>query len=371
MPRDYYQVLGVQRGATDQEIKKAFRRLARELHPDVNREDPSASERFKEAAEAYEVLSDGERRELYDRYGHEGVRRGGWHPRSEDMGGVSDIFQAFFGDFFGGGHAAGPSPGGDVGAVVEVELDEVLTGATRQIAFEAAAPCERCGGEGGEPGTSVETCPTCGGAGEVRQVSRTAFGQMVRAGPCPTCQGRGRRPSSPCQECGGDGRVARERTWDLTVPQGIEDGQRIRVTGAGHAGMRGAPPGDLFVEVRVREHERLVRDGPHLLALVDVAATDAMVGGAVRVPTLEGEEEMEIEPGTQPGAQRVLRGRGLPDLRSGRRGELRVIFNVVVPVGLRGPQRELAEELARAITPANLEPEGRTGILDRLRRLLR
>jgi molecular chaperone DnaJ len=369
MPRDYYEVLGVDRSASEIEIKKAFRVLARELHPDVNNHDPEAEEKFKEAAEAYEVLSDVEQRRTYDTFGHDGLRSGGWAPRSAGFGSIEDIFQAFFGSGdpfgFGGG---GPAGGGDIAASVEIELEEVLNGATRELSFDAVATCERCRGNGAEPGTPIQTCERCGGSGQLRTVTRTAFGQMVRAGICDVCGGDGRIPEEPCSECGGRGRKAALRTYDVEIPPGIENGQRVRITGAGHAGEAGGRSGDLYVEVRVAEDERFHREGEDLVALVEVSATEAMLGTTVTVPTLEGEREIEVTEGTQPGAQMVLDGLGLPRLGRRGRGDQVLVFKVVVPAMLSDEQRELARGLDETIGPENLQPPGEEGFLHRVRR---
>jgi molecular chaperone DnaJ len=358
MPRDYYEVLGVARGAGEGEIKKAFRRLARELHPDVNRHDPEAEEKFKEAAEAYEVLSDPERRRTYDAFGHEGLRTGGWAPAS-DFGSFEDILSAFFGrgdplfgELFGFGRA-GPATGGDLAARVEVDLEEVLTGTTRELRLDAVSTCERCRGNCAEPGTPIRTCDVCGGAGQVRQVTRTAFGQMVRTGACSACRGTGRRPEQPCRECRGEGRVVRERTWEVDIPPGIESGQRIRIAGAGHAGELGGASGDLYVEVLVADDERFERVGGDLVSRVEVPATRAMLGGPLTVETLDGEREVEIPPGIQPGEAVSIRGHGLPSLRGVARGDLHVVIDVVVPVDLDGDQRELAEQLDDSLEEGN------------------
>jgi molecular chaperone DnaJ len=366
MPRDYYEVLGVSRDASETEVKKAFRRLARELHPDVNRE-PDAEERFKEAAEAYEVLSDAERRRTYDAYGHEGLRAGGFDPGA-GFGSIDEIFQAFFGGRgfgFGGRTAAA---GGDVAVAVAVELAEVATGARREITYDVVAPCENCRGNGAEPGTPITTCERCGGAGELRQVTRTPFGQMVRSAACDVCGGAGKIPQTPCETCGGSGRTRQSRTSAIEVPAGIEDGQRMRIAGAGHAGEPGAPPGDLYVEVRVAEDERFERDGSDLISIVSIPATEAMLGTTVTVPTLEGEEEIEVEPGTQPGTEKVLRGAGLPRLNGSRRGSQRVILEVFVPTNLSEEQREIAEHLDESLEDENLTPQHGEGLFSRLRR---
>jgi molecular chaperone DnaJ len=367
MPRDYYEVLGVSRDASETEIKKAFRRLARELHPDVNGE-PDAEDRFKEAAEAYEVLSDAERRRTYDAYGQEGLRSGGFDPGA-GFGSIDDIFQAFFGrGGFGFGGERQAAAGGDLAAEVEIELAEVATGVRREITYDVVAPCEHCHGNGAEPGTPIRTCERCGGAGELRAVTRTPFGQMVRSAPCDVCGGAGKIPETPCDTCGGSGRTRQSRTSAVEVPAGIEDGQRLRISGAGHSGDPGAPPGDLYVEVRVAEDERFERDGTDLISTVSIPATEAMLGTTVTVPTLEGEEEIEVEPGTQPGHQYVLKGIGLPRLGGRRRGNQRAILEVFVPTNLGDEQRELVERLDETLTDDNLAPRHGEGLFGRVRR---
>ena len=364
MPRDYYEVLGVSREASDGELKKAFRRLARELHPDVNKHDPDAEEKFKEAAEAYEVLSDPERRRTYDAFGHEGLRTGGWAP-SSDFGNFEDILSAFFGrgdplfgELFGFGRT-GPASGGDLAARVEVSLEEVLTGTSREVGLEAVSTCERCRGNGAEPGTPIRTCDRCGGAGQVREVTRTAFGQMVRTGMCSACQGTGRRPEQPCRECRGEGRVVRERTWAVDIPPGIESGQRIRITGAGHAGQPGASAGDLYVEVVVADDDRFERVGRDLVSRAEISATRAMLGGSLTVETIDGEHEIDVPAGAQPGEAVTLRAHGLPSIGGASRGDHHVVLDVVIPVDLDDDQRELAEQLDDSLEEDNLRRDGR------------
>lgn len=367
MPRDAYEVLGVDRDADETQIKKAFRRLARELHPDVNTDDPEAEEKFKEAAEAYEILSDAERRAIYDQAGYEGLKRGGAAPDMGAFGSFSDLFEAFFGG--GGGFGRGPAPGDD--ALVEVTLDlaEAATDSSVEVSFEVVDTCERCHGNGAEPGTPIVTCERCGGAGRLQAVQRTPFGQMVRTVACDRCDGSGKIPENPCTQCDGRGREVRERTLKVDVPAGISDGQRIRLSGRGHAGEPGGMPGDLYVRVRVREDERFVRDGDDLICALDVAAPLAALGTTLPVPTLEGDEELEIPAGTQPGEVITLRHRGMPILqRPGRRGDLKVVVDVVIPRRLRPEQKDLLRQLADSLDEDNLRSDETLG--QKLRRAL-
>jgi molecular chaperone DnaJ len=372
--RDYYETLGVSRDADEATIKKAFRRLARELHPDVNSHDPDAEEKFKEAAEAYEVLSDPERRATYDRYGHEGLRTGGYAPNFEGFGSVADIFDAFFGgggafgDLFGGARAraGGPVQGGDVAVSAEIDLAEAARGTTAEMSYEAVSRCEHCHGNGAEPGTPIEACPRCGGTGQLRTMARTPFGQVVRAAVCDTCHGDGRVAKEPCRECRGRGRRVEHSKVSVEIPAGISDGQRIRIGGRGHAGERGGPPGDLYVLVRVREDPRFVRDGDDLVTVIDVSAPLAALGTTVEVPTLDGPVELEIPAGTQPHEMLSIRGAGIPALRGRRQGNLRVVVNVVVPRHLSHDQRDLLRALAESMTDHNLRSE--EGVFGKLKR---
>ena len=374
MKRDPYEVLGVARDADEREIKKTFRTLARTLHPDVNSDDPEADEKFKEAAEAYEILSDPERRKTYDRYGFEGLESRGFSADAHGFGSFADIFDAFFGgDPFGGFSPGGPGgiQGGDVAVQVEVSLEEAARGTNTDVSYEVVDRCERCKGNGAEPGTPIETCPRCQGTGQLRAVSRTAFGQLVRAQACDTCGGDGRVPREPCGECGGRGRKAVRRTLSVDVPPGISDDQRIRLTGRGHAGERGGPAGDLYVLVRVTEDERFLRDGSDLISAVDVPAPDAALGTTVEVPTLDGQEQVEVPPGTQPGTVVTLRGRGMPTLGRGRRGDQQVVLNVVVPRNLSPRQQGLLEELRGSLEEQNVRPAEEDSLLSKVRRAFR
>ncbi|MEY2534211.1 MAG: molecular chaperone DnaJ [bacterium] len=372
-PRDPYEVLGVQRNADETQIKKAFRKLARELHPDVNRHDPDAEEKFKEAAEAYEILNDAERRATYDRYGHEGVRSGGFAPNFEGFGSISDLFDAFFGGSGGsggfGGGTAGPEQGRDLAVHADISLADAATGTSVELSFEAIEACEVCHGNGAKPGTPIVTCERCGGVGVLQAVTRSPFGQVMRQMACDVCHGDGRVASVPCEQCEGRGREVRRRTLRVDVPAGIADGQRVRLSGRGHAGERGGPPGDLYVLVRVASDERFLRDGDDLVTVLDVSAPVAALGATLQAPTLDGEVDLDLPAGTQPGEIFVVRGHGMPRLRRpGRRGDLRVVANVVVPRKLSRDQRRLVKELAESMTDENV----RTGesLVGKLKRLV-
>jgi molecular chaperone DnaJ len=365
--RDYYELLGVGRDAGEQDIKRAFRKLARELHPDVS-EAPDADERFREVAEAYQVLSNSETRELYDRHGHAGLRGGGFTPGSFDFGNLSDIFSAFFGDdLFGGASRRGR--GADIAAEVEIELAEAAHGATREVPVRVGVACEHCGGSGAEPGTSPVSCPTCGGSGRVQQVSRSVFGEFVRTQACPRCGGAGRIVTTPCTVCEGSGRTVEERRLDVTIPAGIHDGQQIRISGEGHVGQLGGRAGDVYIRVRVKPDPRFVREGDDVFSTVDLNVVEAALGTTVTVETLEGTLELDFEPGTQPGEIRVLRGRGMPVLQGFGRGDHRVLVNVAVPHHLTDEQRRLLEEFERLSTDETYKQD--EGFFDKLKSAFR
>ena len=374
MPRDAYEVLGVGRAADETEIKKAFRRLARELHPDTNTEDPQAEDKFKEAAEAYEILSDPDRRRQYDAYGHEGLRSGGYAPNFEGFGSVSDLFSAFFGSggfdsAFGGGRGrGGQMQGADVVVAVAIDLAQAALGETVEVTYEADVRCGTCHGNGAEPGTPILTCTRCHGSGQLQAVSRTRFGQLVRTAVCDVCGGDGRVPERPCSTCTGQGRLHESRTLHVDIPAGIADGQRIRLSGRGHVGDRGGPNGDLYVTIRVREDERFVRDQEDLHTVIDVAAPLAALGTTVQVPSLDGDIAVEVPAGTQPGEIITLRSRGLPPLQRGRTGDLHVHVNVVIPRKLSRAQRDLLERLAESLTDGNMAAD--EGMLAKLKRAL-
>jgi molecular chaperone DnaJ len=368
--RDYYELLGVGRDASEPEIKRAFRQLARELHPDVS-EAPDADERFREVVEAYEVLSKSETRDLYDRHGHAGLKSGGFQSGHVDFGNLADLFSAFFGDdvMFGGRGRGGSARGADLAATVEIELVDAAHGVTREVPIEAAVTCAHCGGDGAEPGTEITTCPSCGGTGRLQQVTRSVFGEFVRTQTCPTCSGSGRKIEQPCSECHGAGRVVEERTVEVEIPPGIHHGQRIRLTGEGHAGLVGGRAGDAYVEVRIRPDARFVREGDDIYATVDLTFTDAALGVTLQVPTLDGEESLELAPGTQPGEIVVLRGRGMPVLQGHGRGDQKILVNVLVPRRLNDEQRRLLREFDEHADERTYEKSD--GLFDKLKSAFR
>ena len=345
--RDFYELLGVPRDADDATIKKAFRRLARELHPDVSTA-PDAEARFREAAEAYEVLTNSETRALYDRYGHAGLRSGGFTPTGFDVGGLGDLFATFFGDDMFGGQTRRSRRGADVGSEIEISLADAARGISVGVPFDVTVPCATCGGDGVEPGTSPVSCTRCGGSGRLQHVSRSVFGEFVRTQACPQCRGAGRIVEHPCTACAGAGRLAEPRTIDVKVPAGIHDGQRIRVSGEGHAGELGGRAGDVYVRVHVLPDPRFVREGNDIFSQVDLTVVQAALGAEIQVETLEGKVDLTLEPGVQPGDVRVLRGRGMPVLQGFGRGDHRVLVNVTVPRRLSDEQRRLLAEFDAA-----------------------
>jgi len=373
--RDYYEVLGVSREASEAEIKKSYRRLARSHHPDANPGDPEAEDRFKELTEAHEVLSNPEARRAYDTYGHQvprGAGAGGYPGGGDPFGGFQDIFDAFFGDrfggsFFGASTAQSPSRGSDAEVEVEVSLREAAYGADREINIQVVGNCGVCDGVGG---TESHVCGTCGGAGAVRTVRESILGQMVTTQACSSCGGRGRVIDVYCDNCRGSGKVSEVQTRRLRVPEGIESGMRLRVSGGGHAGDPGAPAGDLYVRVKVKEDPELMRDGEDLIHRMKVSFIGAALGTEVEVPTLDGPTLVRVEPGTQPGATLTLGGEGMPRIRRRGRGDLKVVVDVMVPTRLTGEQRELLERF-EAVSGEETYNGGGGSFFDRLRGVFR
>jgi molecular chaperone DnaJ len=342
---DYYELLGVGREAGEDEIRRAYRRLARQYHPDANDGDPQAEARFKEITLAYETLRDPEKRRRYDMFGPDGPATAGG-PGGFDFG-VGDLFEAFFSGGFGGQRGpSGPARGHDAEVRIDLTLEEAVFGVTRQIELRMPVECERCSGSGCEPGTHPSTCRTCSGAGEIRQLRRTILGQMVTAMPCAACGGRGREILSPCTACRGEGRVTRPSSVEVQVPAGIADGQRLRFTGRGPAAPRGGVPGDLYVGVTVQPHPRFERVGEDLIHVLRIPMTQATLGVHLRIETLDGEESLVIPAGTQNGRVFRLRGRGVPSLRGRGRGDLLVRVEVAIPERLSSEEAQLLRRLA-------------------------
>ena len=366
--RDYYDVLGIARGASDNEIKKAYRKKAKELHPDRNSGDPDAETRFKEANEAYEVLKDAEKRAAYDRFGHaafEGGMGGGPRPGAGGQPGqgdfasaFSDVFDDLFGDFMGGGARGGArqraARGSDLRYNLRITLEDAFAGLQKTINIPTAVACSVCNGTGAEGGSEPVTCPTCSGMGKVR--AQQGFFTVERT--CPTCSGLGQIIKNPCAACGGQGRTEKDRALSVNIPAGVETGTRIRLAGEGEAGMRGGPTGDLYIFIEVAEHALFDRDGTNLHCRVPVSMTTAALGGDIEVPTIEGgRSRVKVPSGSQTGRQMRLRGKGMPALRGGVRGDMFIEMVVETPVNLTSRQKQLLREFEEL--SAENHPEAR------------
>lgn len=338
--RDYYEVLGVGRQASADELKRAFRKIAMESHPDRNPDDAAAAARFKEANEAYAVLSDPSRRRSYDLFGHSATDFGGGPAVDFTDMPFGDLFETFFGGGVGSrARRERATRGDDLRYDMTITFEEAFTGVERSIDVPRLAVCERCTGSGAEPGTGVDTCGTCGGSGQVRRAQQSIFGSVVTASTCPTCGGAGRLLKNPCSECRGQGRVQRTRKLAVKIPAGVDTGSQIRLSGEGEAGIRGGSPGDLYVVLRVKPHPQLARRDRDVIYELRVNMMQAALGDRIEVPTLEGPVEIDIPPGTQYGQSFRLAGRGMPDVRGGRRGDEYVLVQVIVPKDLSAEQK--------------------------------
>ena len=359
--QDYYDVLGVARNANEEDIRRAFRRKAMEYHPDRNK-NADAEEKFKEINEAYQVLSDTNKRAQYDRFGKAGVGSGaqaGGNPFDgfDVFGGFGDIFDSFFGDASARGGRQ-PRRGGDIQQQVTLSFEESVFGAEREVEVSRLERCQHCSGAGSEPGTSVDTCGTCQGRGQVRRSQRSVFGQFTQVVGCPACRGRGSVISTPCSKCKGAGRERRRRKIEVKIPAGVEGGMQVRLSGEGDMGSEGGGAGNLYVAVNVQEHSFFQRDGAEIIYTLPLNVAEAALGADKVIPTIDGfEEEFKVPQGTQPGTVFNLRGKGVPHLNSNRRGNMRILADVRVPGSLSGRQRELLEELARSFNGEKPAPK--------------
>ena len=362
--RDYYEVLGVGRQASAEELKRAFRKIAMDSHPDRNPDDMEAHARFKEASEAYSVLSDPDRRRSYDMFGHAAAGAGGPAVDFSDMP-FADIFDTFFGGGFGArARRERSNRGDDLRYDLTMTFEEAFTGVEKQIDVARPATCDRCSGSGAEPGSGQETCPGCGGSGQVRRAAQSFFGQVVTTATCPTCRGAGRILRNPCIQCRGQGRVQKTRRMAVKIPAGVDTGSQIRISGEGEAGLRGGSAGDLYVVLRVKAHPELARHDQDVIFELRVNMVQAALGDRIQIPTLEGPVEIAIPPGTQNGQSFRLQGKGMPDVRGGRRGDQYVVVQVVIPKDLNPEQKSLL----RKVGGLTGKPEKVTkGFFDKLR----
>ncbi len=360
--RDYYEVLGVEKNATKDDIKKAYRKLAMQFHPDRNPGDKSAEDKFKEAAEAYEVLSNDEKKAKYDRYGHQGLRGGqdfqGFSNVNDIFSHFSDIFGGSFGgsifeDFFGGSsnqrarQKSGGVPGSDLKVSLKLTLEEIASGTTKKIKIKKHSKCEVCGGTGAKSQSAFKTCSACNGAGEIRQVSRSVFGQFVNIAPCSNCNGLGKIISDPCSKCGGDGRIQDENTIKINVPAGVHDSSYMTLRGEGNAGKNGGQAGDIIVIFKEIEHEFFVRDGDNIIYDLYISYPEAVLGTEVEVPTLNGRAKLKIESGTQPGKFLKMREKGIQHLNSHGAGDQLVKINIHIPKNVNTKEKEILKELQK------------------------
>ena len=373
--KDYYEILGVGRGASADEIKKAYRKLTRKYHPDANPGDAEAEKKYKEINEANEVLSDPQKRTQYDQFGYVGDM-----PPGGDFGGFGgpgfggadfgDLFGDLFGSAFGGSGRRSVDPnaprrGNDLEYTMQISLEDAFRGVTKKIEVPRLEICPHCGGSGAEPGTKIETCPTCGGRGQVQQTVNTPFGQMAQVTACPTCHGKGKVIKTPCRECKGQGRVRKQHSVDVKIPAGIDTGIRLRVSSQGEAGVNGGPSGDLFLLIEVKPDRRFQRKGDDLNTSVDIKYPQAALGCEVKIETFDGFETLDIPAGTQPGSKLRIKGRGMPRLRGKGSGDMNILVKVTISKDPSAKERELLEQIAKEM---KVTVKNKEGFFDKIKR---
>lgn len=370
--RDYYEILGVSKDATEAEIKKAYRKVAKECHPDLNPDDKEAEQRFKDSSEAYEVLSNSEKKAQYDQYGHAGMNGAGGGGFGGGgfgggTGGFGDIFEDIF-DMFGGGGGGrqGPRPGADIKYGMTITFEEAAFGVEKEIKLDREEDCGKCDGSGAKPGTDKKTCDKCKGAGQLKYAQNTPFGQVVRTGACDECSGTGEKIETPCDKCHGSGREMKTKTLNIKIPAGVDTGSVISLRGEGEAGEKGASRGDLFLYIDVKPHKTFKREGVNLYCDIPISFSEAALGADIRVPSLEGKLKYKIEPGTQTGTTFRLKGKGVENLKGGRKGDLYVTVKVKIPTKLNSKQKELIEELADE-SGENLRSSKKKGFIDKVK----
>jgi molecular chaperone DnaJ len=367
--RDYYETLGVARDANRESIRSAYRKLARRYHPDVNKA-PEAEQQFKELSEAYQVLNDDEKRAMYDRFGHAGVDQNGMRGAGGfGFGDLGDIFEDFFGFGMPGAARQGPRRGSDLRYDLEIDFEEAVFGLEKEIVLSRLEVCHTCRGSGAEPGTHPSRCPECSGSGQVRRAQQSIFGSFINVAACPRCGGRGEIVVTPCSTCRGAQRTEQERRLTVTIPAGVDDGNRIRLTGEGEAGTHGGPAGSLYVVLHVRPHRFFTRRDNDIILNLSINIAQAALGDEITLPTLEGEEELVIPAGTQTGAIFRLKGKGVPRLQGSGRGDQVIIVNVMVPTDLDAQQKKLLAELGKSLGKEVI-PQGDKTFFDRMREAL-
>ncbi|NLJ25096.1 MAG: molecular chaperone DnaJ [Firmicutes bacterium] len=372
--RDYYEVLGVDRNASEDEIKKAYRRLARQYHPDVNQDDPDAEEKFKEASEAYRVLGDEKLRQQYDQFGHsafEGANGAGGFDFGGfgDWEGFGDIFDMFFGGGFGRQRRQGPQRGADLRFDLEISFEEAAFGLETEVEVPRTETCPHCHGNQAEPGTPIHTCTECNGTGQIQQVQQSAFGRFVNVRTCPRCGGEGKTVETRCTECGGQGQVRRVRKINVKIPAGIDNGFRVRIPGEGEAGTKGGPPGDLYVFITVRDHEFFKRRGNDVYCEVPISFVQAVLGDEIEVATLDGQVKLRIPEGTQTGTSFRIKGKGIVNLRGYGRGDQHVIVQIYTPKNLTTKQKEALREWGESMGDS-VQPPQEKGFFGRVKEAL-